>query len=87
MRFWDSSALVPLCAPETQTPELQQLRRHDPRIVVWWAARIECLSAVQRLIRMGQLDMAGGAAVHACLASLWPYVARVAPTENVLSRA
>lgn len=87
MRFWDSSALVPLCAPEAQTPALQQLRRDDPAIVAWWATRIECMSALRRLIRMGQLDATSGAAVQACLASLWTGVARAAPTDDVLTRA
>lgn len=87
MRFWDSSALVPLCAPEAQTPTLQQLRRDDPAIVVWWAARVECTSAFRRLIRMRQLDAATGATVEACLTPLWPGVARVAPTDDVLTRA
>jgi uncharacterized protein len=85
--FWDTSALVPLCAPEAQTPALQQLRRQDPGIIVWWAAPVESASALQRLIRMGQLDIATGAAVQACLVSLWPFVAQVAPTEAVRTQA
>jgi hypothetical protein len=36
---------------------------------------------------MGQLDAATGASVEVCIASLWPGVARVAPTDDVLTRA
>ena len=53
--FWDASALVPCCVPESTTSQVRAyLRRYDP--VVWWASKVEVHSAVARLLRMGSLD-------------------------------
>ena len=87
MRFWDASALVPLCAQEAGTPLVRVLQEQDPDIVAWWGSPIECLSALRRVIRMGQLDEAGAVAPRACLNSLWRTVVQVAPTEQVRTRA
>jgi predicted nucleic acid-binding protein len=53
--FWDSSALVPLCARQPGTPQSKLwLRRYE--IVVWWATPVEIASALARLLRVRQLD-------------------------------
>lgn len=51
MKYWDSSALVPLCVEETSSPRMQVLYRDDPVIVTWWGSEIECVSALARLER------------------------------------
>jgi hypothetical protein len=51
MRFWDSSALVPLFVLEERSPILEALVADDPDMVVWWASPVECGSAVHRLRR------------------------------------
>lgn len=63
MRFWDSSALVPLCVEEPATETLQALAQQDADIVVWWTTPVECDSALARLERDGALTAA--AAVEA----------------------
>lgn len=50
MRFWDTSALVPLLAEEPATTAAQRLYGEQPAIV-WWATAVECASAVARLER------------------------------------
>ncbi|MCL4543143.1 MAG: type II toxin-antitoxin system VapC family toxin [Chloroflexi bacterium] len=87
MRFWDTSGFVPLCAQEAGTPAVHALYQEDPDIVVWWGARIECISALKRLVRMGQLDAVGEAALHSCFDDLWKTAAQVAPAEQVRIRA
>ncbi len=57
MRFWDSSAIVPLLAEEPATPAAQRLYGDAPAIV-WWATSVECASAVARLERDGALTPA-----------------------------
>ena len=57
MRFWDSSALVPLLVEEEVTKELLRLYSTD-EIVAWWGTDVECTSAVARLERSGQLGVA-----------------------------
>jgi len=54
MRFWDTSALVPLLAEEPATPSVQRLYS-ERRAVVWWATGVECASAIARLEREGAL--------------------------------
>ena len=48
MRFWDTSALVPLLVAEPASEAVAQLYRSDPKIVVAWTATIECASAFIR---------------------------------------
>lgn len=50
--FWDSSALVPLCVIQPQTPGATALYAKY-RIVAWWAAQVEIVSGLNRLVRMG----------------------------------
>jgi uncharacterized protein len=58
LKFWDSSALVPLLVEEPVTGTLRSLYAGDPFIVTWWATEIECASAVARLERDGSLGLA-----------------------------
>jgi predicted nucleic acid-binding protein len=55
LRFWDSSAVVPLTVAEASTEALQAVAAQDPVMCVWWATEIECVSAVSRLERDGAL--------------------------------
>lgn len=59
MRYWDSSALVPLFVDEKETPRRQSLLREDRQVVTWWGSSVECASALHRLHRQGELDAAG----------------------------
>ncbi|WP_421664182.1 hypothetical protein [Nitrospira sp. BLG_2] len=36
MKFWDSSALIPLCLSERQSKVLKKLVREDEAIAAWW---------------------------------------------------
>jgi uncharacterized protein len=55
MKFWDSSALVPLLIAEDSSERLVALRKADPNMVVWWGSETECLSALARREREGIL--------------------------------
>ena len=55
MRFWDSSAIVPLTIAEATTEALQAIAGQDPVMCVSWATEIECVSALARLEREGAL--------------------------------
>ncbi len=56
MRFWDSSAIVPLTVAEASTEALQAVATQDPVMCVSWATEIECVSAISRLEREGVLS-------------------------------
>lgn len=51
MRFWDSSAIVPLIVAEASTEAVQAIAEDDPVMCVWWATEVECVSALARLER------------------------------------
>ena len=87
MRYWDSSALVPLVVQEAETELRQQLQRQDSRVVTWWGSWIECASALNRLHRDGGLDAEGLnqalAKLNRAAAGWW----RIGPSERVRQRA
>ena len=48
MRFWDTSALVPLVVAEPESARAQRWLREDATVVVWTLARVELCSALAR---------------------------------------
>jgi len=53
--FWDTSALVPLCVRQGNTPRAIAMYK-SYEAVVWWVTPVEIASALARLVRMKQLD-------------------------------
>jgi len=51
MKFWDSSAFLPLLVQETYTPMVRQILQEDSKILAWWGTPVECISALARLER------------------------------------
>jgi predicted nucleic acid-binding protein len=51
--FWDTSAIVPLCAQQPASIAVRRLARTSQPLVVWWGTRIESFSALARLLRDG----------------------------------
>jgi predicted nucleic acid-binding protein len=87
MRFWDSSAIIPLCLKERASEAVKGLMKDDEDIVVWWTTYIECLSALSRRQREGVLtsgDTEKARAVLSALAAAW---SEIQPTEMVRLRA
>ena len=48
MRFWDSSALVPLLSDESSTDRVQSLFREDRNVVTAFITPVELISAICR---------------------------------------
>jgi len=48
VRFWDTSALIPLVVADRGTALAERLLRDDPAVVVWTLTRVELLSALAR---------------------------------------
>jgi predicted nucleic acid-binding protein len=57
MRFWDSSAIVPLLVAGPMSPAMRDLYRADSLMLAWWGADIECTSAICRRQRAGGLGV------------------------------
>jgi predicted nucleic acid-binding protein len=56
MKFWDSSAILPLLLAEPTTRAMQTIVAKDSTMLVWWAAEVECASALARLEREDALE-------------------------------
>ena len=59
VRFWDSSAIVPLLVDEAQLKQTRAQLEHDSAMLVWWGTPVECASALARRERDGSLDSDG----------------------------
>jgi len=87
VRFWDSSAVVPLCVAEPHSANARSLLEGDPAVAVWWATRTECLSALTRRMREGGLAPAGYRAARRVLAALAETWVELLPSEAVRATA
>lgn len=87
MKFWDTSAVVPLLINEPSTTGVQHELRDDPGLVVWWATSVECTSALARLERDGALDARLMAQAFARLDSLELMWTEIRPGQKLRSQA
>lgn len=89
LRFWDSSAVVPLLVQEAETRAMQRLYAQDPECLVWWATEVECVSAITRLERDAELTTAATEKALGRLDALrdaWHIVQPVDPVRRVANR-
>ncbi|RPI76091.1 MAG: PIN domain-containing protein [Desulfobacteraceae bacterium] len=87
MKFWDSSAVIPLCLNEPASVQAGEILKIDEDMVVWWSTRIECLSALERRRREGALQvktLMNARTILFALATAW---SEVLPGERVRQRA
>jgi predicted nucleic acid-binding protein len=87
MKFWDSSAVIPLLVPETMSESIQGLFEDDPTIVAWWATEIECTSAIARRQRQGHLQEELAADAFGRLSALRTGWHEVEPSEEIRESA
>lgn len=89
MRFWDSSAVLPLLVGEATSAAVMRTFESDPEVVTWWATEIECVSALAHLEREGSLTSASTVeALHrlGALARAWQEVQPVAAVRQTAIR-
>ncbi len=87
MRFWDTSAVIPLVARESRSEALLQLLEQDTGMVVWWATRVECVSAISRRAREVTLVPEGEASARELLNDLSETWTEVQPTARLRTLA
>jgi predicted nucleic acid-binding protein len=87
VRFWDSSALLPLLVKQPASARLQDLLRSDPAVAVWWGTPVECASGLARLQRDGALARSGLRHAQSVLEGLRASAFEIEPNEEVRSRA
>jgi predicted nucleic acid-binding protein len=89
VRFWDSSAIVPLLVAEPSSAVVMGVYEIDPEVVAWWATEAECVSALARLERDGSLSassMTEGLRRLEGLASAWREVQPVTAVRQTAIR-
>lgn len=91
MRYWDSSAIVPLLAPQSSTAAAESLLQSDAAMLVWWGTTVECISALARLERerlLAPFEVVAAQARLRALADVWnevlPHVRVRATAERLL---
>lgn len=89
MRYWDTSALVPLLIEEASSAALRSEYRADPEVMAWWATEVECVSALCRLERGGEVtaaELAGGFERLRAMAPSWRIVEPIGPVRATAIR-
>ena len=87
MRFWDTSAVVPICVQETGSTSARELLVEDASVVVWWGTRTECVSALMRRMREGGLTRSDERAARHVLHLLSQSWMEMQPSDTVRSLA
>jgi predicted nucleic acid-binding protein len=87
MKFWDASAIIPLCLEEPRTPVLRNIVEQDGAVAAWWATPIECFSAFARLRREGIMTRTGEDQARQVLMQLAAQWTEIQPSREIRDRA
>lgn len=87
MKFWDTSALIPLCLREPQSSLVEKILHEDSEMVAWWGSPIEGFSAFARLRREEILDEVGERQARHCLTQWATEWTEVEPSSQVRDNA
>jgi hypothetical protein len=87
VKFWDTSALIPLVVDEPATAAMRALLERDGDVIVWMLTSVELLSTIGRLGRLsaGLTDLLPG--VRPDVMDLFQRWAAVTHVEGVRRRA
>lgn len=83
MRYWDTSALIPLMLQESFTGTLAPLAQADEGMVVWWATSVEVTSALVRRVWAGGITGAEEQQARLILRALSDNWLEMRPTERL----
>jgi predicted nucleic acid-binding protein len=87
VRFWDSSAIVPLAVEQASSGEAERWAAEDPDVVVWTLTRVEAVSALRRLVREESLLEAEAHRAERVLGEILSRAHAVADVERVKEAA
>jgi predicted nucleic acid-binding protein len=83
LKFWDTSAVVPLLAEEPTREQLISLLDQDADVIIWWGTTVEIASALARRERDGLLtadEVTSALAIAHQLADSWH---EIVPSDSV----
>lgn len=87
MKFWDTSAIVPLYVHEPNTSVVRELLATDSSIIVWWGTHTECISALMRQVRTGGITSPEERACRHVLHTLAQSWSEIQPSDALRSMA
>jgi predicted nucleic acid-binding protein len=87
VRYWDSSALLPLIVQEVASGQMQGLLKGDRDVLTWWGSKLEAASALARLVREGALEGAKQDAAFSRMEALAAGWDEVLPTDPLREQA
>lgn len=87
MRYWDTSALVPLFTTEASSAQLREVVQADRTMVSWWGTRVECTSALFRMSRDRRLTTSEVSAARLRLVGLAAHWSEIQPDEMLRTTA
>lgn len=87
MRFWDTSALLPLVVRESETRRVARWLREDPVVVVWTLTRVELLSALARRRRQEPALARRLLRARRAVLEAWPHWTEVTAVDLVRRHA
>jgi hypothetical protein len=87
VKYWDTSALVPLFIDQPHSPAAKEIFGDDPEAVLAWATWIEYESALQRAHREAILDEEGVAVARESFTLVRESAVEIQPSEELRARA
>ena len=87
MKFWDSSAIIPLCVEEGPSAHMKRVAEEDSALVVWWGTPIECYSALARRRREEMITTTDEDNAQQALAMLYEAWTEIEPSREVREAA
>ena len=85
--YWDSSALVPLVAPESESAALAALITDDKEVTIWWVTPLECHSALHRRHRERPLPAAELTKAVERIRTVVEHADTISPSDELRRRA
>ncbi len=87
MRFWDTSALIPLVVAERSSSRVERWLREDPNVIVWTLSCVELFSSLARRRREEPRSESSLLAARRDLLSTWEQWSEVTSVEVVRRHA
>jgi uncharacterized protein len=83
MKFWDASAIIPICIDEDKTPIVRDMAKKDGALVVWWGSIVESYSAFARLRRNKALSLGDESEALTVLSELADAWTEIEPSDDI----
>jgi predicted nucleic acid-binding protein len=83
VRFWDSSAIVPLLLMEPHTPEALHILSEDPALTVWWGTSLESHAAIWAAVRRGRVEPVDAMSAENRLGELRRLWSEIQPDDEI----